>query len=117
MGVQLSFDFEWPEEVATDRDPKPGEVGHWPFPEPCPWRERCVNYRHHREYGGGCSGEYAICDRGQLAAGREMPEWRWKLLSPYARNYLKGVVLGDQKALKALKRHERNLERMYEWKD
>ena len=43
-----------------------------------------------------------------------MPEWMWSLLAPYARNYLKGVVLGDPKALKALKRQERNLERTYE---
>lgn len=43
-----------------------------------------------------------------------MPEWRWKLMSPYTRHYLKGVVMGDPKELKALKRHERNIERMYE---
>lgn len=115
-GEQLSLFFEELEEVSGHRPPKPkpGEVGFWPYPKPCPWREKCINYKCHMENGGGCSGKYAACDRGQLAAGRVMPEWRWKLMPPYTRHYLKGVVLGDPKELKALKRYERNIERMYE---
>ena len=115
-GEQLSLFFEELEETAEDRarKPKPGEVGFWPYPKPCPWREKCINYEHWRKFGGGCSGEHATCDRGQLAAGRVMPEWRWKLMSPHERHYLKGVVLGDPKELKAFKRYERRVERMYE---
>jgi len=116
IGDQLSFVFEEHEDAGKvhTHEPQPGKVGYWPYPEPCPWRERCINYQHFLKYGTSCSGEYAVCNRGQLAAGRTMPEWQWKLLSPYARNYLKGVVLGDPKALKALKRSERAMERMYE---
>ena len=115
-GEQLSLFFEGFEEAAEYRTPKPkpGEVGFWPYPKPCPWRGQCINYTHHQKHGGGCSGEHAICDRGQLAAGRVMPEWRWNLMSPHARHYLKGVVLGDPKELKAFKRYERSIERMYE---
>lgn len=91
-----------------------GEVGDWPYPKPCPIRDECINHECYKATGGGCSGEHAICQRGQLAAGRVMPEWMLNLLSPYAQNYLNGVILGDKKALKALRRYEEAIERKYE---
>ena len=115
IGEQLAFAFEGFESVGGGRrTPKPNEVGYWPYPKPCPWRDRCINYGYYLETGNSCSGECAWCTRGQVAAGREIPDWQLKLMSPYERHYLLGVVAGDQKELKAFKRCERAMERSYE---
>ena len=65
------------------------EVGAWPYPNPCPIRDGCINYGHHVEHGGGCGGEYAICTLSQLASGRWMSESQWALLGNYTKRRFK----------------------------
>lgn len=58
--------------------------GEPPYPQPCPNRMECCAFRCET---GGCDGERGWCTTAQLAAGREPPDWRVKLMSAYERRH------------------------------
>ena len=90
MSEQLSLDLF---ETAEGFGPGPGEVGFYPLPSPCPIRGGCCSHQLHQQTGyQGCSGNVAMCEASQLAAGRTMRQSQWDLLHPYTRRCYEEII-------------------------
>lgn len=78
---------------AEDRKPRPGEVDYYPLPSPCQLSSGCCSHHLYEQTGNqGCSGNVAMCEASQLAAGRTMRQSQWDLLHPYTRRRYEEII-------------------------
>ena len=78
---------------AEDFKPRPGEIGYYPLPSPCPIRGECCSHQLYEQTGcQGCSSNVAMREASQLAAGRTMRQSQWDLLHPYTRSCYEEII-------------------------